>query len=214
MIRYGFSAFLKMLSLNDRPQRTEIRKRLVPSSGGGYDFHKSLRLHARGYLVDGEPMADVIASAGNITRLPERLSAIAALQRLELWRAATPGEILQFAPVEFESPRSLFKVKFEPDFGLRIRGKTTAVHLWNTQRPQLSPGATFAALSLVAQAYQSREDGPEDVAVLSIREPPALYLLSQVRDRSAIAALMVERVEKTIQGTVQPPAAPEDRPAA
>jgi len=214
VITFGFSAFLKVLSLNDKPQRSEITKRLGPSSSSGYDFHKSLRLHARRYLVDGEPMTDVMASAGRIVRLQERQSATLALQRLELWRAATPGDILYFSPVVFESPRHLFKVKFEPDFGLRVRGKTTAIHLWNTKHPKLSPGATYAALSLVAQAFETQEGAPEDVGVLSIREPPTAYLLSEVSDRSTIAASIMERMEEIIRGTISPPPPPEDRPTA
>ena len=214
MITFGFSAFLKVLSLNDKPQRSEITKRLGPSSSSGYDFHKSLRSHARRYLVGGEPMTDVIASAGRIVRLPERQSAALALQRLERWRAATPGDVLYFAPVVFESPRHLFKVKFEPDFGFRIGGKATAIHLWNTKYPKLAPGMTYAALSLVARAFEIRESAPEDVGVLSIREPPTAYLLSEVSDRSRIAALIVEQVEGIIQGTTPPPPPPEDRPAA
>ena len=213
MITFGFSAFLKVLSLNDKSQRSEITTRLGPPSSGGYDFHKSLRSHARRYLVDGEPMTDVIASAGKIVRLPERQSATLALQRLELWRAVTPGDVLHFAPVVFESPRHLFKVKFEPDFGLWIGGKATALHLWNTKHPKLAPGMTYAALSLVARAFETQEGAPEDVGVLSIREPPTAYLLSEVSDRSGIAALIVEQMEEIIQGTTPPPPPPEDRPA-
>jgi hypothetical protein len=214
VITFGFSAFLKVLSLNDKPQRSAIKKRLGPSSSNGYDFHKSMRQHAHRFLVDGEAMPDVITSAGTIVQLPERLSATLALQRLELWRIATPGAILQFSPVVFESPRHLFRVKFEPDFGLRIGGKNTAIHLWNTKQPNLSPGATYAALWLAAQAFRDQEHAPDDVGVLSIREPPTLYLLSQVRDASAVAASIVERMEETIQETPPPPPLPEDRPPA
>jgi hypothetical protein len=80
VIRFGFSAFLKFWSLNAKPQQTELqqtelRKRLAPSSGGGYDFHSSLRRQARRYLAGGEPLANVLTSAGTIKRPVERLSA-------------------------------------------------------------------------------------------------------------------------------------------
>lgn len=212
MITFGFSAFLKVLSLSEKRQKSELRRRLGPSTSTGYDFHKSLRRHARRYLVDGEPMADVVASAGRIVRLPERQSAVLALQRLELWRDTTPGEILAFPIVVFESPRHLFRVKFEPDFGLRIAGKPTAIHLWNTKHPPLASGPTYAALTLVAAAFQDEDDLPEDLGVLSIREPAKLYLLSDVSDRSAATASIVEWLEDTIEDTLPPPPPPEDRP--
>ncbi|HWE92756.1 MAG TPA: hypothetical protein VG269_02175 [Tepidisphaeraceae bacterium] len=91
-------------------------------------------------------MADVLLSAGRIAREPERLSATAALERLELWRAGMPGMVRDFPPVAYESPQHLFRVKFEPDFGLPVRSKATALHLWNTMRPELSAGAAFIAL--------------------------------------------------------------------
>lgn len=212
MITFGFSAFLKLLSLNDKPQRTAIRNRLVPSPGGGYDFHDSLRRLARRYLVDGDPIADLLMSAGKIVQPPERLSAMAGLERLALWRAAHPGPILDFAPVTFESPGHLFKVKFEPDLGLPLLGTSTAIHFWNTKTPALSLNATYVALALAAQAYEKQEGAPEDVAVLSIREPPTLYRLSETGDWSSVAASVVERLEEIIEGPSSPPPSPGDHP--
>ncbi len=212
MVTFGFSAFLKILSLNDRPQRTEIKKRLGPPSGNGYDFHKRFRQLARRHLVDGLTLTDVTAAANAITSLAERTSAVAALSRLSLWRAATVGHIISFPPVIFESPSHLFKVKFEPDFGVLLHGKPTAVHLWNTKSPNLAPGATYAALALVTQAFQSQDNRPDDVGVLSLREPSTTYLLSQVPDHSGIAASMVQRIEEIMQGPMHTPPQPEDRP--
>ncbi|MDU7523827.1 MAG: hypothetical protein E7K72_21025, partial [Roseomonas mucosa] len=120
LVTFGFSAFLKLLSLNERPRRTALRQRLSPSAGG-YDFHRSFRLHARRLLVDGVAVDDVLTSAGTITKLPERRSAVAALQRLDLWRRSAPGPVFQGEPVIYESPRRLFRVRFEPDFSIRLK---------------------------------------------------------------------------------------------
>jgi hypothetical protein len=191
-----------------------MRKRVLPSSGGGYDFHKRFRQLSHSHLVDGAPLPDVIALANAITSLSERTSAVAALSRLALWRTETAGPIIGFSPVAFESPSHLFKVKFDPDFGVLIHGKPTAIHLWNTKTVELAPGATYAALALVAQAYESQDGGPEDVGVLSMHEPPTLYLLSQVSDPSVAAASIVDHIEDIIQGTTSPPPPPEDHPFA
>jgi hypothetical protein len=207
----GFSAFLRLLSHNDKRQKSELNKRLGPSRRG-YDFHKSMRLCARRYVVDGESLEDVTASTGTIARLPERQSAVAALQRLALWREATSGTILRFSPATYESPRHLFKVGFEPDFGLLIGGKATALHIWNTKTPKLSPGAVYAALTLIAEAYRDKAGAPKDLGVLSVREPVTLYLLSEAADWSGVATAIVRQFEEVFQGPRPSPAPPEDRP--
>lgn len=211
MITFGFSAFLKLLSLNDKPQWTEIRRRLAPS-GGGYDFHDSMRRLARRHLAAGTPMSDVLASAAAIVQTPERLSAIAGLERLALWRDESPGPVLDFAPVTFESPSHLFRVKFEPDFGLALYGRPTALHLWNTKRPPLARTAAHIALSLVAEKYEGQEDAPEALGVLSLREPTTLYLLKEAKEWSDVAASAVCQIEEAIEGPAPPPPAPGQYP--
>ena len=212
MISFGFSAFLKILSLNEKPHKTEIKKRAGPSAGGGYDYHKSFRLHARRYLIDDAPIDEVLASAENITRSSERLSALSALGRLEIWRSANPGKIVSVSPITFRSPGGFFKVKFEADFGLVTEGGTLAIHLWNTMRPVLSAGPTYAAMTLIAGAFENHKDASVDIGVLSMREPPRLYRLSDVADQTKLALGIVDRLEGTIRGTTPPTPPPESRP--
>jgi hypothetical protein len=214
VVTFGFSAFLKILSLNDKPQRTEIRKRLAPSSGDGYDFHRRFRQLARLYMVEDAPLSDVLAAAAAIIQLPERVSAVTGLNRLALWRAKVGGQVLDFSSVVIESPGHQFKVRFEPDFGMLIRDKPTAIHLWNTKSVELSPAATYAALALVAQAYGGQESGPDDLGVLSMRAQQSLYRLSQVTARSPDVVSIVERIEGLIRGTVLVPQPAEARPSA
>lgn len=213
MLTFGFSAFLKLLSLSERSQRSEIRRRLK-ASGHAYDFHRSLRLRAH-RLLAGVPLADVVASANTITRLPERLSAVAALTRLDTWRHDTAGTLFTYRPAAFESPSRRFKVKFEPDFGLQIRGAGTAFHIWNNKAPKLATGPTYAALHLIGEVYQGHDTMPDDIAVLSLREPPAVYRLGEVADMTDLAASITARLEDAIEeegGTALPP--PEERPHA
>jgi hypothetical protein len=214
VLTFGFSAFLKILSLNDKPQRTEIRRRLNPPPGDGYDFHRRFRQLAHLYMIEGAPLSDMLASAAAITQLPERVSAVAALHRLALWRTKRDGQVLTFPPIVFESPSHLFKVRFEPDFGMLVQDKPTAIHLWNTKSVKLSPAATYASLALAAQAYQGQEFGPDDVGVLSMHEPPSLYRLSQVPARSALSTSAIEHIEGLIYGAMSEPTRREDRPVA
>jgi hypothetical protein len=212
LLTFGFSAFLKLLSLNEKPQKTEIRKRSSPSAGGGYDYHRSFRLQARQYLAGDATMAEVLASAEKITRASERLSALSALGRLEVWRTAHPGKIVPVPSTIFESPGRLFKVKFEADFGLLTDRGTVAIHIWNTMKPALAAGPTYAAMTLVAGAFENHDGAPGDIGVLSMREPPRLYRLSDIADQSALAAAMVDRLEEAIRGTTPPAPPPEPRP--
>lgn len=193
MTTFGFSAFLKLISMNDKPMRTEIRNRLVPGTGG-YDFHRSLRLHTRRYLVRGESLADLLASAEGVAKDAERKSLKAGLEKLGLWRSRNPGAILNFAPSMYRSPRGIFQVHFEPDFGIQMAGGSVGIHVWNTLKPNLDAGRTYLALALLADAYDAG-DTPDDVAVLSLHEP-RLYRLSEVTERLSVAERMAGELEE------------------
>ena len=212
MPTFGFSAFLKLICLNERPGRSQMRTRLSPSTGG-YDFHRSLRLRAHRYLIDGTPMEDVAASITEIVRAPEQQSARVGLERLEQWRREHPGTIVPFAPVTYESPAGLYRVVFTPDFGVRIGRATVAVHLWNTARPALTPRMVYAALSLFASLYAATDYPPDDIAVLSLREP-RLYRLSEAGRFAGLGVSLAGRIEDMLRDVSDelglPP--PEDRP--
>ncbi|MFS2149749.1 hypothetical protein ACCD05_01385 [Rhizobium sp. Rhizsp42] len=76
--KFGFSAFLKVINANPRPQRTSVRKRCGPSTGG-YDFHKSLRHRVQQVSFNGLSREAVLASTHQISQEPERKSARHAL---------------------------------------------------------------------------------------------------------------------------------------
>jgi hypothetical protein len=214
MPTFGLSAFLKLICLNDRPGRTQMRARLSPSTGG-YDFHRSLRLRVHRYLVEGEPIENIIASIGEIARTPEQASARVGLQRLEEWRRAHPGAIIPFAPVTYESPSGLFKVNFTANFGVQIGRDAVAVHLWNTATPELSPRMVYATLSLFAPVYAATDKPPDDIAVLSLREP-RLYRFSEAGRYAGLGASLANRIEEMLRDVSQelglPP--PEERPSS
>jgi hypothetical protein len=214
---FGFSAFLKLISLNARPQRTLIRQRLSASQSGGYDFHRSLKLRANRYLVDEVPLSDVLLTVDEIRRLAERRSAKMGLEQLGVWRDGNPGSILAFEPVLYESPAKNFKVQFLSNFGVQLNGQNVAVHIWNTKKPDLDIRLTYAALSLFPSLYAGQEIRPDDVAVLSLPDS-RLYRLSEVEDQSEIGLRLIRRLddlfEEIRREPDRPSAPPRDRPAS
>lgn len=216
MPTFGFSAFLKMLSLNPRPQRTEMRNRLLPSSGGGYDFHRQFRLLAHRYLSGGEDLASLFAETESYGNAAEGRQAREALEFLEDWRGQFLGALHSFDAVTWESPSAAFKVRYTPDFGIEIDGVRVAVHIWKTQRPPLDARMTYAALSLFSNLYADHPNGPQDLAVLSVLNG-RLYRLSDVPDQSVLAERVVAFIETLIDDlsdeiTPPSPTAPEDQP--
>ena len=213
MPTFGLSAFLKLICLNERPGRTQMRVRLLPTPGGGYDFHRSLRLRAHRFLVDGEQMEDVMASIAQIVRAPEQASARLGLERLDEWRAAHPGAIVPYAPITYESPAGLFKVTFTADFGIRLGRDGIAAHLWNTATPALSPRMVYAALSLFEPLYAASDNPPDDIAVLSLREP-RLYRLSEAGRFAGLGVSLANRIEDMMRDIADELDLPghEDRP--
>ncbi|AUX76489.1 hypothetical protein [Sinorhizobium fredii] len=190
--KIGFSAYLKIINSNPRPQRTIVRQRCRPSSGG-YDFHKSFRYRVQQVSFEGLSLAAALTSTQQISREPERNSARRALEQFFEWKDGHPGAMLSSPPVTFVSPAGLFKVEFIPDFCLEIGGRMTAVHLWNTQH-DLSGHLVRAALSSVA-ARHPMESRPDDFAVLSLRDR-MLYRWSEAdRETRALGERLLELLD-------------------
>jgi hypothetical protein len=213
MSTFGFSAFLKLLSLNPRPQRREIRGRLSPSDGG-YDFHRSLRIRANRFMVNGEDLQGLVDEAAGLSNPAERRSLENGLRQLDAWRTANPGFVLALPSALYTSPNQAFKVSFLPDFGYQIGAETVAVHLWNTGTVDLSPRMTYAALAMVSSAYDG-DFAPSDLAVLSLPDN-RLYRLSDVPDQSRLAAIVAGDLERLFESVLEdvavPPGPPEIRP--
>ncbi|MET3581761.1 hypothetical protein ABID19_004814 [Mesorhizobium robiniae] len=203
MPKFGTSAYLKLISLNTKPQRTELRKRLSPSDAP-YDFHRSLRLHASRLLAKGESIESVLESVGRITKLPERTSVQAGLATLLNWRASHPAKLFEVKSHIYTSPNDVFKLGFTADFGTVIDGKRCAVHLWNTKKPPLSTRLTIGTLSLIKQSYPEIDN----LVVLSLLDSQLFW---SVEDARYVAighnlALRIEEVILSVEEELRAPA--------
>ncbi len=167
-IRIGFSAFLKIVCANERPQRRLIKQRLTPSDDG-YDFHKSLR-HLIRKVVDGRfAIIEAIAATKSIKRQPERNSAYNGLIKFGDWLRDNQSPVYPSnEKVVISTADEQFQVIFAADFVTDIEGRRTAVHVWNTKE-KLSRQIVVAALTLVAQNWPESRDRPEDIAVLCLK---------------------------------------------
>ncbi len=197
MLRFGTSAFLKLVCQNARPQRRTIRDRVRSSGDGGYDFHRSLRRLARRMIVGGEPLASIDTSIEEITRDAERRSARAGMERLDAWRRDHRGEVCEFASATYESPAGLFSVAFTPDFGVRVGRREISVHVWNTINPPLQPHLVSLALSLFPPLYEGAST-PDDLAVLSLRDSE-FYRLSEAGARADEGEALATRIDELIR---------------
>lgn len=216
MPTFGFSAYLKLISLNERPRDTAIRGRVSPK-GGGYDFHRSMKRAATRLLVECAPLEDVLDTLAAIKQAPERLSATQALKRLADWRSANSGQLISYKPMTYEHGSGLFKVTFTPDFGIRLGRAGTAVHLWNNTAPALSARTVYSALALFPELYEG--DGtPDDFALLSLRDSE-LFRLTEAGRHAGLGESMAERVadgfrQAFIDLENMENNEPDDRPAA
>lgn len=195
MPTFGVAAFLKLASLNPKPQKTEMRKRLNGSGGGGYDFHRRLKLASGKHVAAGHALLDLIEEAKTIEPLPERKAMVAGLTKLGLWCSKVGGKGFKPAAKIYESPRGLFKIAFQPEFGVEVDGKRMAFHIWNTKKPDLDPAAAYAALAIMAKLYSEDDDCPDDFGIVSLHEPKA-YLLSDAAAARVASASLVARIEE------------------
>lgn len=192
MINFGISAYLKLVSLNPQPQRTELRKRLSPSDKA-YDFHRSLRLHANRLLTHGDSIENVLDSVGRITKPAERDSAQQGLRTLLNWRASNPVGIFEVKPHVYVSPNDVFKISFTADFGTVIGGRKCAVHLWNTKRPPLAERLVTSTLSMLKPAYPE----VDNIVVLSLLDSTLISSLDDA-NAAAMGQRLAARIEEAI----------------
>ncbi len=212
MIIFGFSAFLKLISLNPRPQLTALRERLSPSEKG-YDFHRSLRLNAKRLMIENVSLEELSETARSIVKPAERKSTLEGLAQLAAWREDNPVEAKGATAVTFVSPKDRFRVRFSPDF--LINGpRPTGVHIWNTKRPDLKPREAFAALAIVAPLFREAYGQSADLSVLSLRDA-AFYRHSDSPDFSLVGRRIVGSIEDRIEEIRRERGLPEgDQPTA
>lgn len=167
---FGFSAFLRLISLNETPQKTAIRERYKPSKGNGYDFHRSLRLALQALNSGAQTPTNVLSSLSTIKKVPERHSAKRGVIRFLKWQKLNTGPITHCDSIIVESPSSLFKVRFDADLVVKLDDKRVAIHIWNTKGTKLSRNLVLAALTLVQRNWPREVDVADDFAVLSLQD--------------------------------------------
>jgi hypothetical protein len=197
---FGFSAFLKLNAANEKPQKTEIKKRLLPVSKGkgGYDFHKSMRHLAQKLLLENIREDELTLALQAINRPAELTSARNALQKLVDWRARNPGRLSEFQGVKYESPNSIFKVDFSWDFGIELNGRRTAIHLWNT-KIKLSSNVVLGILTLLPECYDGNSQAPEDFAVLSLKDLKLYRWSESGVDHKILGKQLISHLEKNFE---------------
>ncbi|MBZ9790506.1 hypothetical protein K9B32_10275 [Rhizobium sp. 3T7] len=207
--KFGFSAFLKLLNTNPKPQKRLVRERCSPS-GGGYDYHKSLKTRVQQVAFGELSPQQALDSTALITKHSERESARRGLKRFFEWKQKNPGVLETTEGLLFPSPNGFYKVEFTANFLIELDGRRTAVHLWNTQH-RLSGQLVRAALSTVATRYP--EHGrPDDIAVLSLQDG-SLYRWSEAdREIALLGERLLEYLDKQFEvarSELGRPASPE-----
>lgn len=211
MTNFGFSAFLKVVHLNERPQLSEIHKRFAPSSGG-YDFHKRLRQLCSEFCLGEVPISTIIEEIKEITKPAERASALSGITALNRWIDGRSLSFVELPEAKYNAPNGLYSVTFKPNFGVLSERGTVAVHLWNTMRPSLDDEMVKACLAPFV--IPMREQGCESVAVLSLRNG-SMYNLSDEAPFTRRSELVYAHIGNLIHRKGELPRRPhgEDRPS-
>jgi hypothetical protein len=191
---FGFSAFLRLLLENETPQKRLVRERYKPS-GGGYDFHRSLRLRVQLIANREKTLDEVLQTLPEIRRLPERQSVKNALMQFAIWREVHQGAMEAAVRSSYTSPNGLFEVNFSSDLVMEIGHRLTAVHVWNTKR-DLSKNIATAALTLIAWSWPSDSSRPDDFAVLCLRTRTLYKWSDRTASTDILAASLVKQVER------------------
>ncbi|MGV2065865.1 hypothetical protein FY140_17245 [Agrobacterium tumefaciens] len=167
---FGFSAFLRIICLNEKPKRRAILDRHRPSKDGGYDYHRNLRNKIQKLAVGSHDLKEILTEIAKITKPSERRSTKRGVVAFLRWIKANGGSITFCDPIFIDSPSGLFKIRFDANCVVEINGRRTAIHVWNTQKPKLSRKEVLAALTLVRKNVVTEDDSVDDFAVLSLQD--------------------------------------------
>lgn len=166
--KFGFSAFLRIICANEKPQRRLIKERHKPSKGG-YDFHKSLRRLIQKVAVGELTRPDEVAAyVSNIKKPAERTSLSTGFKKFLEWHHVNAKSLQFVDPMAVNSPNGHYQVNFTVDFITEIDGRNTAVHVWNTNS-NLNRNLVIATLTVVAKSWPVTQTRPSDYAVLSLK---------------------------------------------
>ncbi|NTF31955.1 hypothetical protein [Rhizobium skierniewicense] len=167
---FGFSAFLRLSCLNEKPQKTAIFDRHRPSKEGGYDYHRNLRTCIQKLATGSHSLQEVLVEISEITKPSERRSTKRGVIRFLRWIIANGSTVTFCDPVFIHSQLGFFKVRFDANCVVEINGRRTAIHVWNTKKPRLSEKEVMAALTLVRRGVDTKIDVVDDFAVLSLQD--------------------------------------------
>lgn len=212
MTTFGTSAYMKLLGLNPKPRDTELRDRILPTGGGGYDFHKAMRRIASEFASDEADWTTTKARLRAIKKRPERESATAAAFAFKRWGNGRSIRLLADSEQRVSSPNEVFSIKFSPDFEIELDGVPTRIHIWNTKKPHIRIREAIGTLG-----HFVTEDSPSSIGVLSLRTGE-LFLptdYSSSRELARILAIDIEkrflRISGEHAGTVLRAPPPEKR---
>lgn len=194
MTTFGLSSFLRIVNSSALRRQSLLRERVLKQKKP-YDFHKEMRRICKAYLAGISTFQECMAQAKAITGKAERRSAIFALHKLFEWREDHRGTLFPVEERLFESPRGLFKIRFDPSFGYAVGGERIALHLWNTKTPKLDRKLTRASLSLFTDLYS--DYGPLDLGVLSLRNLDLIRLADR-SDVTVVGKNIVTAIEEAI----------------
>lgn len=167
---FGFSAFLRVICLNEKPQKTAIFNRHSPAEDGGYDYHRKLKSSIQSLASGSRSLREVLKEIALIKSPSERRSTKQGVVKFLRWLSRNGSTVTFCEPIVFDSPLGLFKVRFEANCVVEINGRRTALHVWNTQQPKLREREVIAALKMVQRVTSREADLVDDFAVLSLRD--------------------------------------------
>lgn len=192
MTTFGTSAYLKLLGLNPQPRDTELRKRIWPTTDGGYDYHKAMRGIATGFASGSADWRTTKAALKAIKRPDERISATSATFALMRWVNGRSIRPVAIGEQKAQSPNALFSIKFTPDFELDLNGTLTRIHIWNTKKPLIRLREAIGTLGLFVS-----EESPHSIAILSLRTGE-LFVPTDYERAHKLAVLLAVDIEKRL----------------
>lgn len=150
----GFAAFLKLLELNDRLRKSELKRKL--KGGGGFQYWRPLQTVAPRALAADSKIELLKAEIERLSSGAQRTynqNGFASFCRWIKGKPLSPAATLPVIDAPFGN--SGLTVRIKPDVSFEWGGQLFSMNLWATTKPSLSTPTLSMGLLFCSSAYRA-----------------------------------------------------------
>lgn len=203
----GFTAFLKLLELDDHLRKSELKRK--HRGGGGFQYWRPLQRVAPKLLAADANVKLLQAEIASLCSGPQRNYNQNALNSFAQWSAGKSLLSATSLPV-IDAPfgNSGLTVRIRPDVTFRWDGRLVSMYLWATTKPLLSTPTLSMGLLFCSSAYRTQGYDTHEHMILDTITNRLFTSANILPTAPFFLQNKIEAFKQDIEDLNAPPAAP------